>query len=109
MSRRTQVKSPEGCIQASIADYLAAKHVLAYRMNTGAVKLETRLVRFGVKGMADILAFPTRCSVPSVLWIEVKSATGKQSPEQKSFEAQVRKAGHAYVVARSIDDLEGYL
>jgi hypothetical protein len=106
---RIQAKSPEGYVQSAILDYLAAKHVLAYRMNTGAVKLESRLVRFGVKGMADIIAFPTRCSVPAVLWIEVKSATGKQSPEQKSFEAQVRKAGHAYVVARFIDDVEGYL
>jgi hypothetical protein len=68
-------------------------------------------VRFGVKGMADILAFGnTRMPrVPSVIWIECKADGGRQTPEQKSFEAQVREAGHAYVVARSIEDVAVYL
>lgn len=106
---RIQAKSPEGYVQSAILDYLAAKHVLAYRINTGAVKLENRLVRFGVKGMADILAFPTSCALPAVMWIEVKAEKGRQSPEQKSFEAQVRAAGHIYIVARSVEDIEVYV
>ena len=39
-------------------DYLAAKGILAFRMNTGAMKLEKRFVRSGVPGMADVLACP---------------------------------------------------
>jgi len=70
-------------------------------MNTGAVNLGSRVLRFGVKGMADILAFPEG----RTLWIEVKAEKGKQSPFQKSFEAQVIEAGHTYIVARSVEDV----
>ena len=107
--------TPEGFIQDLILDWLAAKHILAFRMNTGAMKIDKRYVKFGVKGMADILAFPTyyECSTPweytIPLWIEVKSEKGKQSAEQKSFQDQVEEAGHHYVVARSIEDVEAAL
>jgi hypothetical protein len=43
------------------------------------------------------------------MWIEVKSATGKQSELQKSFQAQVEAEGHRYIVARSIEDVEAAL
>jgi hypothetical protein len=106
MSRSAQ-KTPEGYVQSAILDYLDAKHVLAFRMNTGAVKLASGFVRFGVKGMADIIAFGnTRMPrLPRVIWIECKAAGGRQSEEQKSFQAQVEEAGHTYIVARSIDDV----
>lgn len=108
MSRR---KTPEAYVQSSILDYLAARHVIAFRMNSGAVKMASGFVRFGVKGMADIVAFgSTRMPrVPRVIWIECKADKGRQTPEQKSFEAQVREAGHTYIVARSIDDVAVWL
>jgi hypothetical protein len=92
-------------------DFLAARHILAFRMNTGSAKVAGGFVRFGIKGMADILAFGnTRMPRnPVVIWIECKSAGGRQTPEQKSFESQVREAGHTYIVARSIDDVAVYL
>ena len=106
--------TPEGFIQDLILDWLAAKHILAFRMNTGALKIDKRYVKFGVKGMADILAFPRyrwelqwEYTVP--LWIEVKSEKGKQSAEQKSFQEQVEADGHHYVVARSVEDVEAAL
>lgn len=52
----------ESAIQKAILEYLAARHILGFRMNTGAMKGEykgkQRFMRFGVAGMADILAFP---------------------------------------------------
>ena len=36
-----------------------------------------------------------------VLWIEWKTATGKQSPEQKKFEELCNDMGHVYVIVRS--------
>jgi hypothetical protein len=48
----------ESEIQKAILQYLAARRILAWRMNTGAVKTETRFFRFGSPGMADILAAP---------------------------------------------------
>ena len=40
------------------------------------------------------------------VWIEVKTAKGKQSAEQKSFEQKVLREGHLYCLARSIEDVE---
>lgn len=107
--------TPEGAIQSAILDWLAAKHVMAFRMNTGAVKTEKRFFRFGVPGMADILAFKA-ASYPAhgsafiqtiqPVWIEVKTPKGRQSDEQKSFQKQVEASGHKYILARSLEDVE---
>jgi hypothetical protein len=78
--------------------------------------------------MSDIECFPDRCKFcrthhtrnkndfcgtcnrrPKVLWIEVKSLTGSQTPEQRSFEEQVTAEGHGYLVARSLEDVLEYL
>ena len=125
----------ETAILRSILDYLAARHVLAFRMQTGAdmreYKGKKRRVRYGVPGMADILAFAAdilafatvkinpslncKLLLPALpirsltIWIEVKSATGKQSELQKSFQRQVEEHGHLYVLARSIEDVEAAL
>ena len=114
------VKKGEAAVQRAILDYLAARHVLAFRMQSGATmssyKGKTRLVRYGTPGMADILAMPI--DVNSVceallavrpIWIECKAEKGKQSELQKSFQQQVESHGHKYVVARSIQDVEDAL
>jgi hypothetical protein len=43
------------------------------------------------------------------VFIEVKSATGRQSAEQKSFECQVKDAGAEYVVVRSVEEMREWL
>jgi hypothetical protein len=111
----------ESQIQRAIMDYLAARRILAFRMNTGAMAGEyngkQRFMRFGVVGMADILAFSESVDYPegahgirydliTPVWIEVKADTGKQSEHQKSFQKQVEERGHTYVVALSIEDVE---
>ena len=113
----------ESWVQTAIMEYLSAKHILAFRMNTGAMKMDKRFVRFGVPGMADILAFPVQSfsyeievssrkrtmsyTVPT--WIECKATKGVQSDLQKSFQKHVEEHGHRYVVARSIEDVENFL
>jgi hypothetical protein len=115
-------KVRESQIVRAIMDYLAVCQVLSFRMNTGAIggthKGKQRFVRFGVVGMADILAFRVQhrgvgdqgnwCSFTEItpLWIECKTATGKQSEHQKSFQKQVEEHGHKYIVARGIEDVE---
>jgi len=109
----------EAAILKSILIYLQARHVLAFRQNVGAVEAvyhgNSRFMRFGVPGMADVLAFPywlmsskadNVIKIIKPLWIEVKTATGKQSDLQKSFQQQVESHGHKYVIARSIEDVE---
>jgi hypothetical protein len=102
--------TPEGQILKAVLDYLAARHILAFRMNTGSLKDSRGIpVRFGTPGMADVLAFPQVNGYPDICWIECKAAKGKQSPLQRSFQEQVEKEGHRYVVARSIEDLAAAL
>ena len=111
--------TPEASVQRAVMDLLAAERIFAIRMNTGAFKDGKRFVRFGLKGMADILAFPQAKHqvgpngspwwLPHPLWLEIKAPTGKQSPEQKSFQEQVEAQGHSYLVARSSDDVLAWL
>jgi hypothetical protein len=107
----------ESEIQRAILDLLAAKRILAFRMNTGAMSGEhmgkTWFMRFGSPGMADVLAFPSQhyehCGAGfdeiTPLWIEVKTAKGKQSDLQRSFQQLVEEHSHRYIVVRSVDDV----
>ena len=40
----------------------------------------------------------------SVVWIEWKTETGRQSPEQKAFEQMVTRLGMRYYIVRSEDE-----
>ena len=72
------------------------------------------MVRYGVPGMADVMAFPERDVVENnggshyeinPTWIEVKAPKGKQSELQKSFQEQVESHGHRYILAYSLEDV----
>ena len=100
--------TPEGQVLSAILQFLAAKHVLAFRMNTLAMPTADgkRFIKAGVKGMADVLAFPPN---KPVLWIEAKAPKGVQSEFQSSFQERVEAEGHSYVLARCIEDVERFL
>lgn len=118
--------TPEGAVLKAVMAYLAARRVLAFRMQSGAAVQQNatggkRFMRFGTLGMADVLAFPhvhtgemnyTRdgeITYPYPLWLECKAGKGKQSEYQKSFQAQVEAEGHTYAVVRSIEDVKELL
>jgi hypothetical protein len=119
--------TPEGAVLKAVLQYLAARHVLAFRMSTLAMPTPDgkRFIKAGVPGMADVLAFPHKevrfgpCAdrASSIklgetiepFWIECKAAKGKQSELQKSFQAQVEREGHRYIIARSVEDVEAAL
>ena len=84
-------------------------------MNTGALKGigqggRERLIRYGYPGMADLfvrVSVGTRCAPSSrVLWIELKTSTGKQSDAQVAFQQQAEKWGDLYRVVRTVDDAQ---
>lgn len=94
----------ESAIQKLILDYLSARQILAFRMNSGTfVNPAGHHYRFGEPGMADILSFPANYPFPT--WIEVKTSSGRMSEYQKSFQALVESHRHRYVLARSLDDV----
>jgi hypothetical protein len=109
-------RTPESGVLTEILQCLRNHRILCFRMNTGAhvatdAHGKARLIRYGVKGMADVLAFPHRDAVfpPRVLWIEAKGAKGKQTSEQHIFQQIVELDGHWYLVCRSYEELESYL
>lgn len=71
------------------------------RQNTGASKDHTgRLVRFGVKGAADLRIIINGLAVE----VEVKTLKGVQSDAQKQYERAIQRAGGRYFLCR---DAEG--
>jgi hypothetical protein len=41
-----------------------------------------------------------------IVFMEVKTRDGKQSPAQERFESRVKELGHEYVVVRNLNDVE---
>ncbi len=118
---RTRLKVTEGQVQSACLALLGLyPEIDVWRQNTGAAWLRTpgdcrgfRPVYFGVKGQADISGTirqlyrgPKGTSFGVRLEIEVKSATGKLSPEQKEWRERTRKNGGIYLVARSSERLQ---
>jgi len=98
----------ESVVQGEILKrYANHPRVALWRQNTGAAKFGKSFVRFGLPGQADLSGVLS----PSgrALFIECKSDTGKQSPQQKVFQRFVEKHGGIYVLARSLSDVEAAL
>jgi len=102
-----RLKEKESDILRAVLQYLSFRPGFWFRSNTGAVVAEhrgkKRLIRFGIKGAADI--FGILPPAGRFVALEIKSKTGRQSPEQKSFQEEVEKAGGWYLLARGVSDL----
>ncbi len=74
-----------------------------WRNNTGVAQAGPRMIRFGLPGQADIsgLMLPSGRRVE----IEIKTATGRQSDDQKRFQAMIERFGGLYILARSVNDV----
>ena len=93
-------------IQVEIIRYFGQRRdCRIFRMNTGAVKIEGRYVKYGVPGQPDLFLFANNwfCG------IEVKAPGGYQSKQQKAFEAMLKGYGHGYVVAHSLKVAISYI
>jgi hypothetical protein len=86
-----------------------------FRNNVGAIKdRNNRLVRYGLcTGSADLIGWQSVVITPAMVGqrfarfisVEVKTPSGRLSPEQETWQAAVQKAGGIAVVARSVDDV----
>ena len=57
------------------------------------------------KGISDRIAIKNG----RVIFIEYKSDTGRQRPEQIEFERKIKEAGGEYILVRSVEELSFYL
>jgi hypothetical protein len=103
---------PEAGVLRACLDLLAVERIWHRRWNSGAMLNSSgRPVKFGKKGDADILATPVSMAFlqGTVLWIECKSDSGRETAEQVAFEREVSEAGHHYLVVRDVDTLKQWL
>jgi hypothetical protein len=106
-------------IQQHIRLVCSTGPVRLFRNNTGVLRDQHgRPVSFGLcKGSADLIGWTTRTITAEMVGqqvavftsIEVKTATGRLTPEQKQWLAAVETAGGIAGVARSVADAEGLL
>ena len=114
-------KRNESSIVTAILNFLQVQENLGKiafcdRMNSGKVFVSApylpvdasrrgfrgRMVRLHRAGTPDIMVLLKT----GVLWIEVKTDTGKQELEQKQFENMVNKLpNHYYHIVRCVDDV----
>jgi hypothetical protein len=90
--------------------------IKTFRNNCGAIKdRNNRLVRYGlVVGSGDLIGWQSVVITEAMvgqrfarfLSVEVKTPTGRLSPEQETWRQAVLKAGGIAVVARSVDDIK---
>jgi len=100
-------KISEADLQKSILDWLAYQKGQYWRQNTGAMPIEgsngkKRFIRFGVKGVADILGINDKGQFVA---IEVKRKPNKPSTEQQTFIDMVNYWGGIGVVAYELSDV----
>ena len=97
------MKISEKHIQKAILDYLAYKKIFHYRQNSGAFKTESGgyMRTASVSGLPDIVAIKDGIYIG----LEVKTATGRQSEEQREIQDRITAAGGLYLVVRSVDDV----
>ena len=90
-----------------------------WRNNTGRLRDERgQLVTFGLcPGSADLIGYRSLVITPDMVGqtvavfaaVEVKSATGKPTPEQTAFLEHVQQAGGLAGIARSVEDAQRLL
>ncbi len=108
--KSSELAEKESDIQNAICEYLATRGRCFFRVNNipafnrtegGGITMR-RLPKFTPRGLPDIIV------VAGGLFyaLEVKTKIGKQSKEQKEFEALVKKHSGKYFVVRSIEDVQ---
>ena len=96
----------ESEIQKSIIQYLLMRGCKIWRQNTGGMKQGDRFIKFGYRGISDIIGM-----VPGGRFcaFEVKRPGGKPTEDQQAFIASVLATGGIAGVVTSIEDAQKLL
>jgi hypothetical protein len=107
------MQHPEHEIQKQIVQYLRARGLVVFSVpgeaagsGHAAMLRTSRMKAAGLlPGVSDlVLVLPGR-----VLFLEVKSKTGRQAESQKMFKGIVEALGHSYALVRSVDDVKAQI
>ncbi len=111
MKTAARPKILEKHVQRAIIEYLRA---------TGwyvVVNVTYSQTCFATKGISDLVAVKKKLHVGEfsgflcarTIWLEVKAPGGKQSENQKEFQAEIERQSGEYLLADSLDAVIGYL
>jgi hypothetical protein len=100
--RKRRNKTPENDLKKAILRYLHFHKIPAWRINSGAIKIQDRYIRFSVPGISDIVGV-----LPDgrFLAVETKSAGNTLTPAQKDFLETITRNNGVAIVAYSINDI----
>lgn len=109
--KRTPVKHSEHDIQAACIKWFRLQYprysLLLFAVPNGTNKSKTARMMFKAEGLtagvSDLILFLPRGCYHG-LCIEMKTRTGRQSAEQKAWQAAVEAQGYLYVIIRSLDE-----
>ena len=100
------MNSPEAKLQSLIVKALRSSGIFCHGVfneaGQGSAVKQGQYISMGLyPGVADLVVW-----LPGVRigYMEVKTATGKQSPGQVKFQARCEASGVPYVVVRSVDE-----
>jgi len=106
------MKNEESLIQVEIVKYLQSKDIYFWATpneSAGSNKIRAmQMISLGMRsGISDLIAILPTPDLPyRIVFIEVKTQTGRQSDNQKKFEARVTDAGYEFFLVRSVDDVK---
>ena len=104
------MRQEEHNIQVGIVQYLRFRGFEVFAIPNGGRRdavTGAKLKAEGVTaGAADLIIL---LPIGNVLFVEVKTAKGRQSPEQKAFQERVESLGFNYVIWRSVEDAEKFI
>jgi hypothetical protein len=106
------MKHPEHLIQTTIKQYCNYNNILCFAMPNGQVRnklIGKYLKAEGVlAGASDLIVVLNN----KVIFVEVKTSTGRQQPTQRDFENKLKELGQDYRIVRSLDEfielIDGY-
>jgi penicillin-binding protein-related factor A (putative recombinase) len=99
--------TPEGAVKNQILSYLKSKQIFAFPVDSVGIFDPVKKIyrkkhsQYHLNGVSDILGLYEG----KFLAIEVKSKTGKLSPEQFSFISEINSRGGLAFMARSVEDV----
>lgn len=81
--------------------------LVLWRNNQGVAEIRGYKVRFGVGGPggADLIGIYRGRFIA----VEIKTPTGRQFDEQRTFQQLVEKLGGVYVILRSVDEARAWI
>jgi hypothetical protein len=101
---RKKKPTPESRVLRECLDLLLIRGIWAWRANAGAAQMpHGQWVHFGIKGQPDIIGL---LGDGRFLGVECKGPSGKQSPNQKWFQANVEANNGVYLLVRSAKELD---